>query len=110
MNLTEGLTKENFFNEMMILYPKAMAEFCSWIDDYKKVVNWDKLFPNPYKDPRIKNPLKFHNLPYAMQQGIWIEFVGQTLHKYFEQPEYQYCGDLEEDIKIVFSEIEPLIN
>jgi len=106
----ESLTKENFFNEMQEKYPKSMGLFCKWIDDYKKAVDWDKVFPNPYKDPRIKNPLKYHHLPYAMQQGIWIEFVGQNLHKFFEQPEYSYSGDLEEDIKTVFSEIVPLID
>lgn len=44
-----------------------------------------------------------------MQQGIWIEFVSQTLHKFFEQPEYDYCGDLEQDIFVVFNEIESMI-
>jgi hypothetical protein len=37
---------------------------------------------------------------------IWIRFTEETLDHLFEQPEYSYCGDLEEDIKTVFKEIE----
>lgn len=120
MKLTENLTKENFFNEMMELYPLAMKLFCNWVDEYKKAVNWNVLFNNGKeknygvnlnqlpnsKTGRYDHDIKFHDLPYAMQQGIWIEFVGQTLHHYFEQPEYQYSMDLEEDIKTVFKELE----
>lgn len=104
MKLTEPLTKENFFNEMMDTFPHSMKVFCNWIDEYKKEIEWENLFMNGIR--KVKT--KFHHLPYAMQQGIWIEFVGQTLHKYFEQPEYSYCGDLELDIKTVFEEMEQM--
>jgi len=52
---------------------------------------------------------KFHDLPYAMQQGIWFEFANETVNRYFEQPEYSYDGDLEEDGINVFGETEELI-
>lgn len=105
MNIREPLTKENFWNGMMEMYPKAMENFCTWIDEYKKAVNWDKLFPRP-RDPRIHG-IKFHDLPYAMQNGIWIEYCRQTLHKFFEQPEhYSEPLDFEEDVKMVFTEID----
>lgn len=111
MKLTENLTKENFFNEMMELYPLAMKLFCKWIDDYKAEIGWNGLFGE--HETKLSGRMvccgiapKFHEIPYAMQQGIWIEFVGQTLHHYFEQPEYQYSMDLEEDIKAVFKELE----
>jgi hypothetical protein len=58
----ENLTKENFFNEMQKKYPKAMDIFCKWIDEYKKRVEWDC-------------PLKYHDLPLAMQAGIWSVFI-----------------------------------
>jgi hypothetical protein len=103
MNLQETLTKENFWNEVMATYPNATKLFCDWIDEYKKEIEWDYLFANGIIN---RKPIKFHDIPHAMQQGIWIEFVEQTLHQYFEQPEYEYSGDLEEDIKTVLGEIE----
>lgn len=112
MLLNKGLTKENFFNEMMEQYPNAMKLFCEWIDEYKKTINWNKLFNDSYSRTNVQRASngeichidfsapKFHEIPYDMQVGIWIGFA------MFEQPEYSYCGDLEEDIKTVFKEIE----
>lgn len=105
MNLSTTLTKENFWNAIMEQYPKATNEFCKWIDEYKKAIEWDYLFANG-----LARKIKFHHIPYAMQQGIWFEFCNQNLDKYFEQVEYGYSGDLEEDIKTVFAEIEDLID
>jgi hypothetical protein len=102
MKLEPTLTKKNFWNEMMEKYPKSTKSFFDWIDEYKKEVDWVNLF-NEHLN------VKFHDIPYAMQQGIWICFVNNTLHKFFEQPEYNYQFDLAEDIKEVFGEIEPLI-
>lgn len=102
MNLQTTLTKENFWNEMMRQYPRAAARFCKWIDEYKKAVEWDMLFANTHMAKKIK----FHDIPHAMQQGIWIEFARQELDEHFEQPEYYYDFDLEENIKTVFSELE----
>jgi len=117
MYLTENLTKENFWNERMQQHPKATNLFCQWIDDYKKAVNWNVLFNHgamkyiagpPLDYEKVSAP-KFHDLPYGMQQGIWIEFTTHILDKFYEQPEYQYSGDLAEDVNTVFSELEPLI-
>jgi hypothetical protein len=110
MNLTPPLTKDNFWDATMKQFPKATKEFCQWIDEYKKEVNWDILFCNQTYIKPQSSFIKFHSIPYAMQQGVWIEFVNQNLHHYFEQPEYSYSGDLEEDIKNDFSEIEELID
>lgn len=109
MQLDQTLTKESFFNEMMKLYPLAMKMFCYWIDEYKQEVQWDVLFNNDRRPPG-GDPVKFHHLPYAMQYGIWIEFCRQKLDSFFEQPEHVSDRvDLEEDIKGVFSELEPII-
>lgn len=113
--MQQGLTKENFFNEMLATYPKSMKRFCDWIDEYKKEVGWGNLF-GEHETSNYGRIMcsgiapKFHHLPYAMQQGIWIEFAKDTVNRYFEQPEYSYDGDLEEDIKNVFSETEELID
>lgn len=111
MNLEQTLNKENFFNEMMEKYPKATGHFCEWIDEYKKAVNWNALFGGntsglkPKNNIRVgKTPPKFHEIPYAMQYGIWIEYCRQELSNFFEQPEHvsQFI-DLREDIEEVFA-------
>lgn len=123
MQLEETLTKENFFNEMLEKYPKAMKHFCEWIDEYKKAVGWDKLFNDHYHQSNIRRAAngeicsidfstpKYHDLPYAMQYGIWIEYCSQDLHHYFEQPEHiSDSVDLREDIEGVFKETEDLVD
>lgn len=111
MKLQQALTKDNFWNKVMELYPKATKNFCAWIDEYKIAVGWDFLFFNNRKaSPKSKcrsSNIEFHDIPFAMQEGIWLEYCRQTLHKYFEQPEHiSDSFDLEEDIKNVFEEIE----
>lgn len=113
MQLTGTLTKENFWNDIEKQYPKASNLFYQWIDEYKKCVFWNELFSDGYLHPvvggaKAKVP-KFHEIPYAMQQGIWIEFANYTLNRMFEQPEYSYSLDMEEEVKTVFKEIEPYI-
>jgi hypothetical protein len=71
----ENLTKENFWNEMKEKYPQAMERFCEWIDDYKRQVEWKKLFNTTYY------PWKFHDLPLAMQFGIWRQFIAEVYGK-----------------------------
>lgn len=108
MNLDQTLTKENFFNEMLEKYPKAMKHFCEWIDQYKKAVNWDSLFN---VNCQTAFNVKFHDLPHAMQYGIWIEYCRQELGNYFEQPEHiSDFVDLREDIEGVFKETEELVD
>lgn len=105
MKLSSGLTKENFWNEIMNQYPNATKCFCDWIDEYKKAANWSQLFN---ESCHAAGKPKFHDIPYDMQVGIWIKFATDKLNELFEQPEYEYSGDLEEDIKTVFSEINDL--
>lgn len=77
--LAEGiLTKENFWNELMEHYPSEMDRFCKWIDEYKKRVEWEYLISS---DPHIpagplndRKALKYHQIPIAMQIGIFIQF------------------------------------
>src|SRR5689334_103194 len=104
MNISHPLTKNNFWNKMMEEFPNAMKLFCDWIDEYKKAVGWDDLFNDgfEYKDGqayfKIKSP-KYHDLPYAMQQGIWISFCYDQLDKHIEQSEYTPDNDFEEEVK-----------
>lgn len=61
----KGLTKENFWNSLRDIYPEAVDHFCKWVDKYKEEVGWGALFV-----PGIK----FHDLPYDMQNGIIARF------------------------------------
>lgn len=110
MQVQQPLTKENFWNEMMEKFPNATKLFCNWIDEYKEAVNWKQLFGYRKYPPHGFgiNEVKYHDLPHAMQQGIFIEFIRQKLGNYFEQIERHMSDfyDFEEDVKTVFSEIE----
>src|SRR5690348_13649413 len=67
INITPHLSKENFWNETQLTFPNATRYFLEWIDAYKAAIGWDTLFPG----------LKFHDMPYAVQVGIWIEYNTQ---------------------------------
>lgn len=73
--IIENLTKENFWNEMEEKYSLAMEKFHKWINEYKKENNWDKLFNTTElpSDYMVEAP-KFHDLPFAIQMGIFMQF------------------------------------
>lgn len=60
------LTKENFFDELERKFPVETNEFYVWLDQWKINNDWNALFGKK---------LKFHDLPRALQLGIWQEFV-----------------------------------
>lgn len=111
MTLNQTLTKENFWNRMMEQYPHATTAFCKWVDEYKKAVNWDKLFnhgiTHHVSGSAFKSTTsapKFHDLPHAMQMGIWIEYISQRGGCQWEiEDMFQY--DLSEDIEGFFREL-----
>lgn len=74
----ENLNKENFWNRIYETYPEACQEFCDWIDKYKAENNWNVLFNSDSnwqdKDGKNATAPKYHDLPIAMQTGIFIEF------------------------------------
>lgn len=93
----ETLTKENFWNEMEQKYPKAMKHFNEWIDSYKKKNNWEILFNAgwyagiatsytkegiPYNYFNKHQTPKYHELPIAMQFGIFIEYMHFSSYPY----------------------------
>lgn len=74
---TENLNKENFWNQLMEENPLSVKLFCDWMDEYKKIVGWDKLFNDEFRETevlRIYEEPKFHDIPYEMQIGILIKF------------------------------------
>ncbi len=74
------LTKENFWNDLYKKYPDEVQVFCNWIDGYKERVKWNQLFNHGsphYADMGWHNP-KFHDLPIAMQFGIFLQFISEV--------------------------------
>lgn len=69
----QNLNKENFWNDLHTKYPEAVELFCKWIDKYKTEVGWDELF-NQAGLPNEDKPVKFHNIPFEMQNGILARF------------------------------------
>lgn len=118
----ENLNKENFWNELQEKYPDGMKVFCDWIDKYKKENNWNILFNNGkqknygtnFNRPTDKNgnwthDIKFHDIPLAMQIGIWIEFVSEVLAGVHEWEiedlaNHDWKKDITEHIKMIHSD------
>jgi hypothetical protein len=119
MKVKQTLTKENFWDGMTVRFPKSMKMFGKWIDDYKKEVDWNSLFnawvlTYPAADGKESTILslakKFHEIPYAMQQGIWIEFAKEFFNRCGRSSDYDYIMDLADDVQEKFAWIESLLN
>lgn len=88
----ENLTKENFWDQLMEKYPEEMKRFCSWIDGYKERTDWKRLFNTgtdytgyigiPGKPvtefKKVREAPKYHDLPIAMQFGIFLQFAKES--------------------------------
>ena len=99
----ENLTKENFWNDLMVKYPTAMKIFCAWIDQYKKQVGWAELF-DPTGSKKDKDLPKYHDLPLAMQIGIFLQFAFQNGKFYSDIELTSYSGDGPEEWKRIIRE------
>ena len=82
----ESLTKENFWNSVYEKYTPQVQQFCDWIDEYKKRMDWNMLFnsDSDYQNAQGKNAPapKYHDLPIAMQAGIFLQYVLETKREY----------------------------
>lgn len=67
------LTKE-FWDDMYRQFPEGMKIFNEWIDVYKQIVKWQHLFNVGLGVALIP---KYHELPHAMQVGIWLQFESE---------------------------------
>lgn len=96
----EKLTKENFWNALYEKYPDQVQQFCNWIDEYKKRVNWNMLFnsQSDYQNSDGKNAPapKYHDLPIAMQWGIFQQFCAEIHHSGFcgVESKFKYPEDM----------------
>lgn len=78
-------TKEGFWNPLSEKYPNSMKLFFNWIDNYKEENNWGDIFnegDSNGDDGCYRESPKYHELPMAMQVGIFLEFVEDTCNKY----------------------------
>lgn len=79
-----NLTKEAFWDPPKERYLKAMNIFGDWIDEYKKRVEWHGLFATSEYEHANNESVKFHDLPDAMQIGIWIQFAKEIAQPHTE--------------------------
>jgi len=64
----------------MAKYPEQMKVFCAWVDEYKARNEWGSIFKNG-EDKFVRDtgkPLKYHELPIAMQFGIFYQFTVES--------------------------------
>lgn len=81
----ENIPLQEFWDKIKQEFPKAFEIFGKWIDDYKGQVNWEFLFnASPKSMTKLSSP-KFHDLPVALQRGI------------FETFQKDYCNFLNRD-------------
>lgn len=69
--MTQSLNLE-FWDKLKEKYPHAMKDFSEWIDQYKRDVNWNWIFNETHSTSA--NIPKYHDLPDAMQFGIFQEY------------------------------------
>jgi len=83
---SDNLNKADFWDHIYAKYPKATDHFCKWIDAYKEAQGWDNIFGSS---------IKFHDVPLAMQMGIFVTYY---FDMYEGAPEFIVeAGDIDVD-------------
>jgi len=100
------LTREGFWDKLIVTCPDSVQSFCNWIDEYKQAVLWNQLFnsDSDYQNADGKNAQapKLHDLPFPLQYGILCEYFSDlVIDKYvgggFACPRY-YIGKIESTV------------
>lgn len=109
MDSKQFLTKKDFWEPMERQCPKIIAKFKAWIDQYKKDVRWTNFIkPMPgYTGGMVGfKYYKYHDLPDAMQIGIWIEysFTFDCPYKFIHL--IDYVRSVEDMTKVMMQHIE----
>lgn len=103
----ESLTKENFWDTLYEKYKGEVQQFYDWIDEYKKRMNWNMLFnsQSDYQNANGKNAPspKYHELPIAMQWGIFQQFCAENHPSGFGGIEstFEHPKDMEQIPKLI---------
>jgi hypothetical protein len=78
-----SLSKEGFWDALILDYPKQVKRFYDWIDHYEQRNDWDFLFlNNRMSRPFPEKLIKYHDLPVAMQIGIFLQYAAETVEQY----------------------------
>lgn len=64
---------QQFWKDLFEKYPEVVGKFREWIDQYKVKHHWNDLFPYKEREHYFAD-IKFHNLPDAMQWGVFQLF------------------------------------
>lgn len=105
IQVDEPLTKENFWDTISKKYPEASKMFYDWIDKYKKSSNWNSLFAFEGMGTFFVKSVKFHDLPHAMQMGIWFAFLRGQKGRFTDFGDLYYF-DLAKHIDFVLEKIQ----
>jgi hypothetical protein len=80
----EKMTKANFWDGLKTEYPDQTTDFLMWLDEWKRRERWNELFGEGHLyakgvgEQLIVRNVKFHDLPNAMQIGIFIQYTVET--------------------------------
>lgn len=92
----ENITKENFFNAQREHFPLAVEHFCTWIDKYKELVEWNIIFNDEADYTGTPgNAPKFHDIPYEMQLGIILRYIMETDPQQVQHWDLAFLFDIE---------------
>lgn len=69
-----NLNKANFFDDMLLQYPKAMKVFLTWIEIYNNSVNWNAVFGRDINDEEVEN------FPQLLISGTVSDFENTKPH------------------------------
>lgn len=97
----DNLNKQNFWNELHAHCPDAMGHFSNWVDSYMKEIAGTLIF----------NHLKFHDLPFEIQNGIIaryqleLEYLGSNPETELRRVRIDYRNNLRDFFKGLQREI-----
>lgn len=86
----ENKQRPAFWDDIEKQCPAVMQHFGKWIDEYKRKMDWDKLFAAG---------IKFHDLPKEMQQGVLIKFQQEAdVEESYIGEFFSFIGRVNEEI------------
>ena len=94
------MSKGEFWDAISDKYPEEFADFAEYVDEYKRREGWSKLFDERIVMGMGRMITKYHDLPNAMQLGIFIQYTVESGLS-FIHPEFipqimdDYIGSIE---------------
>jgi len=104
-----SMLKDSFWAEIEARWPGEFKRFTAWVDEYKNKTGWEDLFAGKVDRPEFVGftGAKYHDLPAAMQIGIFLQYCIEENHRYeFLEGQPKSMGKLVDLIKEWFCEEE----